>query len=267
MFQAIILGIVQGLAEFLPISSSGHLIVTSWLLGWRDQGLAFDVALHWGTLVAVIVYFHRDLFSLLAHGLRSLHPRTRDFAQVPMQRLAWYVIIATIPAAIAGYFLEDLVSTALRHPLLVAGTLVAAGIMLWCADYFGKKIHPLHKLTWPKALFIGLMQALSVVPGVSRSGSTMIAGLFAGLNRPDAARFSFLISAPIILGAGVKELPEIFKQPDISAVIIGFIVAVIAGLGAIHFLMKYVEKKSFAIFAIYRFVLAAIIIAVYIARN
>ncbi|MEZ4180157.1 MAG: undecaprenyl-diphosphate phosphatase [Candidatus Doudnabacteria bacterium] len=266
MLHAIILGLVQGLGEFLPISSSGHLIITSWFLGWPDQGLAFDVALHWGTLFAVAIYFRKDYWEIARHGFRSLHPETRDLSRQHHQRLAWYIIVATIPAAMAGFFLADVIEQVLRDPLIVATTLAVVGIVLWLADYYGKKSEQLHKLTLPKALLVGLVQALSIVPGVSRSGSTMIAGLFVGLTREDSARFSFLISAPIILGAGLAKLPDVVHQAQPLNMFVGFLAALISGWMAIKFLLKYVSTKSFSVFAIYRLILAAVIILVYIIR-
>lgn len=264
--QPLILGLVQGLGEFLPISSSGHLIVTSWLFAWQDQGLAFDVALHWGTLIAVVIYFRRDFASLVKSFWASLWPSQRSFATDFNQRLAWLIIIATIPAAIAGKLFEEQVATVLRSPLTVIITLSLGALIIFAVDKWGSKLRQLTELTWKNAFFIGLAQAISIIPGVSRSGATIMAGLGAGLTREQAARFSFLLSAPIILGAGLLELPAIFNEPHLGAVAIGFVSAFIFGIAAIHFLLRYIATHNFSLFAWYRLVLAIVILIVYSVR-
>lgn len=265
--QSSILGMVQGLGEFLPISSSGHLIITSWLLQWQDQGLAFDVALHWGTLIAVLIYFRAELVQLALSFFTSLVPAKRNLKTDANQRLAWLIILATIPAAISGMLLEHYVETVLRSPLVVVVTLTAGGALLLIFDRLGKKVKELGQMSWKDALVIGVAQAFSVIPGVSRSGSTMTAALGMGLKREQAARFSFLMSAPVILGAGLMELPEIFREENIAGIAIGFISAAFFGIIAIHFLLKYVSTRSFAIFAWYRIGLAALILVVYLIRQ
>lgn len=265
-FQPIILGIVQGLGEFLPISSSGHLIITSWLLKWQDQGLAFDVALHWGTLIAVLIYFREDIWLLIKGFFASLIPSKRNFTQDPNQRMAWLVLLGTIPAALAGKFFEDQISTVLRSPVTVIITLSLGALIIFAVDRWGLKNKHMHELTWKDSLLIGLAQAVSIIPGISRSGSTMMAGLGIGLTRQQAARFSFLLSAPIILGAGLLELPAIFAQPNLLSVAIGFVSAAVFGFIAIHFLMRYVETRSFDIFAWYRLVLALLVLIIYLWR-
>ncbi len=265
-FQPIILGIVQGLGEFLPISSSGHLIITSWLLKWQDQGLAFDVALHWGTLIAVLIYFRKDIWQLVKGFFASLIPSQRNFTQDPNQRMAWLVLLGTIPAALAGKFFEDQISTILRSPVTVIITLSLGALIIFAVDRWGLKNKHMHDLTWKDAVLIGLAQAVSIIPGVSRSGSTMVAGLGIGLTRQQTARFSFLLSAPIILGAGILELPAIFAQPNLVGVAIGFVSAAVFGFIAIHFLMRYVETRSFDIFAWYRLALAALVLIIYLWR-
>ena len=223
--QPIILGMVQGLGEFLPISSSGHLIATSWLFEWQDQGLAFDVALHWGTLIAVLIYFRRDILQLIKSFLSSLVPAKRNFATDPNQRIAWLIILGTIPAAIAGKLFEDYIASVLRSPVTIIITLSVGALLIFAIDRWGKKIKQMSDMTWKDALVIGLAQAIAIIPGVSRSGATMIAGLGIGLTREQTARFSFLLSAPIILGAGLLELPAIFAQPNLTGVMVGFISA------------------------------------------
>lgn len=264
--QPIILGMVQGLGEYLPISSSGHLIVTSWLLKWQDQGLAFDVALHWGTLVAVVIYFRQDIWQLVKSFFSSLIPSRRDFATDPHQRMAWLLLLGTIPAALAGKLFEEQIATVLRSPLTVVVTLTLGAIIIFAIDRWGLKNRHIHDLRWKDALIIGLAQAISIIPGVSRSGSTMMAGLGIGLKRDQAARFSFLLSAPIILGAGLLELPAIFSEPDMGSVLIGFISAATFGFIAIHFLMRYISTRTFDLFAWYRLGLAAVVLIVYLWR-
>jgi undecaprenyl-diphosphatase len=267
IFQAFILGMVQGLGEFLPISSSAHLIVTPWLFNWPDQGLAFDVALHWGTLLAVVTYFRQDIWLLAKGFIHSLSLSTRDLQNNPYQRISWLIIIATIPAAIIGKLLETQVETVFRNPLLIAVTLTVVGIVLLLVDKYGAKIKNLNHVSRNNALIIGLSQALAIIPGVSRSGSTMIAGLAQGLKREDAARFSFLMSIPIILGAGLLKLPDIVHINNHIPVLVGFVSAAVFGFLAIKYMLKYIASKSFAVFTWYRLILAGVIILVYILRH
>src|SRR4051812_44100678 len=188
LFHAFVLGIVQGLGEFLPISSSAHLIITPWLFHWQDPGLAFDVALHWGTLLAVVVYFYKDLWAIVKGFFRSLLKSTRDLRGDLNQRLAWLLIIASVPGAIIGKLLETPAETAFRNPLLIAFTMSVMGIILWLADKYGEKIKDLNHISKSNAVVLGLAQAVAVIPGVSRSGATITAGLFQGFKRGDAAR-------------------------------------------------------------------------------
>ncbi len=267
IFQAFILGMVQGLGEFLPISSSAHLILAPWLFGWHDQGLAFDIALHWGTLVAVVGYFRQDIWLLAKGFFHSLRSATRDFQNNIYQKLSWLIILATIPAAVIGKLFESQVESTFRNPLLIAGTLAVVGIVLWLADLYGSKAKTLTHATWQSSLIIGLCQAISIVPGISRSGSTMIAGLAQGFTRQDAAKFSFLMSIPIILGAGVLKIPDIAMIENQTEVLVGFLSAAVFGFLSIKFLLKYISTKSFAIFTWYRLVLAAVIVIVYLVRG
>ena len=266
IFQAIMLGLVQGLGEFLPISSSAHLILAPFFFLWEDQGLAFDVALHWGTLLAVVLYFRKDLINIVRGFLHSLRKSTRDFAN-GYQKLAWLLILASIPGAIVGKILESQVEHLFRNPLLIAGTMAGFGIILYTADYWSKKEKTLNQVNWKTALLIGISQALAIVPGVSRSGATMAMARFLKFEREDAARFSFLMSVPIILGAGLLKIPDVSFKDDQGALIVGFLASFIFGLIAIKYLLRYISKNSFAIFAWYRFLLAAIIIIVYFVRN
>jgi undecaprenyl-diphosphatase len=266
IIHAIVLGLVQGLGEFLPISSSAHLILAPYFFSWSDQGLAFDVALHWGTLLAVILYFRKDLKNIVRGFFHTLRKSTRDWAN-GYQKLAWLLIISSVPGAIVGKILEKEVEHAFRNPLLIAGTMSGFGIILYAADYFSKKEKTLNDVNWKSSLIVGVAQVLAIIPGVSRSGATMAMARFLKFNREDAARFSFLMSIPITLGAGLLKIPDISFQQDKAALIVGFLSAFVFGLLAIKYLLRYISKRSFAVFAWYRFLLAAIIIIVYFIRN
>ncbi len=264
LFQAFILGMVQGLGEFLPISSSAHLIVTPWLFGWPDQGLAFDVALHWGTLLAVVVYFYKDILEMIKGFFRTF--TKFNLKTDYYQKLAWLVILATIPAAIIGKLFEHQVETALRNPILIAFTLSIGGIILYIADKYGTKQKDISHISWLNSFLVGCSQALALIPGISRSGSTMIAGLLQGFKRQDAAKFSFLMSIPIILGAGVLELPNIANIDNHGQLLVGFVSAAVFGFLAIKYLLRYISNHSFTIFVWYRLIIAALIIIVYMIR-
>lgn len=266
IIQALVLGMVQGLGEFLPISSSAHLILTPWLFGWPDQGLAFDVALHWGTLLAVVVYFRNDIWNLIKGFIHSLLPSTRDFENNTYQKLSWLIILATIPAAIVGKLLESEVETAFRNPLLIAGTMSVMGILLYLADKYGSKLKTISDIKWINALLIGLGQAAAIIPGFSRSGSTITVGLFQGLTRQDAAKFSFLMAVPITLGAGLLKLPDILHIQNHAQVLVGFVSSAVFGFLAIKYLLRYISNRSFAIFTWYRLILSAVIVIIYFLR-
>src|SRR5438132_11141532 len=205
--QAIVLGIVQGLSEFLPISSSAHLILLPWLFGWQDPGLAFDVALHWGTLVAVLVVFWRDWLRLVRAGALSI--LERRVGEDPDRRLFWALVLSSIPAAIVGKLLNEWAEETLRAAPLIAATMSAMGVLLGLADRYGKKHRTEGDIRMPEAVGIGVAPALALVPGVSRSGSTISVGLVFGFTREAIARFSFLMSTPIIFGACVLEFPRL----------------------------------------------------------
>lgn len=266
MFQAFILGLVQGLGEFLPISSSAHLIIAPWLFGWRDPGLGFDVALHWGTLLAVVVYFRNDI-RLLAKGfIHSLLPSTRDIQNNIYQKLSWLLLIASVPAAIIGKLLEQAAEKELRSPLLVAVTMVIFGTVLLVVDHMGKKVKNLDKISKLDAFIIGCSQALALIPGVSRSGSTMTAGLALGFKRADAARFSFLMSIPITFGAGLLKVKDFSVGVSSSELVVGFLTAAIVGFLSIKYLLKYLSNHDFKIFVWYRFAFAGLVLLIYLMR-
>lgn len=262
LLYAAFLGILQGATEFLPVSSSGHLALAEHFFHVEQAGLTFDIALHMGTLIAILIYFRRDLLDLFL----SLVSRSTESDIVRRRWLCLSICLGTIPAVMAGVALGDAAEHSLRGPGTVAFTLFAAGLFLLLADRFGSKKRHFDQLTVRDALVIGCAQALALIPGVSRSGSTMTAALFLGLDRPASARFSFLLSAPIIFGAGIYKIPEIVGVGlDRSAMLFyctGFLSAAISGYGVIALLMRYVRTRSLAVFAYYRFGLAAVVLVV-----
>jgi undecaprenyl-diphosphatase len=268
--QAILLGLVQGLTEFLPVSSSGHLIVVPALLGWEDpvlESLAFSVMLHVATLLALLLYFRADWLRLIPAGLAAL--RDRSFQGDPDRKLAWLLAASTVPAVIAGVLLNDLIETAFREPRVVAMTLVAGAVVLWLADRLGSKARPLEGLTLPIALGIGAAQALALVPGVSRSGISISAGLIAGLDREAAARFAFLMATPITAGAGLWELREIVTGEaavdlPLGPLLAGMLASLLSGLLAIAVLLRYLRSHGLGIFVAYRIALAAVVVVAWL---
>ncbi len=282
IIQSIILGVVQGIAEFLPISSSGHLVLVPSIFGWEDQGLAFDVALHWGTLVAVLVYFRKDWMKIFKESyllnkiLNTKYqiPNTKSIPNIKYQSTKqllpsiqylkkdplFIIIIATIPGVIAGLLLSNYAETIFRNPLIVAGTLFVGAILLFYSDKIGAKKTDLKNLSLRMGIIIGLFQMLAIVPGVSRSGITITAALLLGMKRTDAARFSFLLSTPIILGAGIKEFPSLLENGLNTNILIGVLVSAVSGYLAIKYMLKYLENRNYNIFVGYRVVLAIAIL-------
>lgn len=284
IIRAIILGIIQGLTEFIPISSSAHLIVVPWLFGWSDQNigsLAFDVALHLGTLTAVLWFFWADWRRLLRAGIASI--RERQIGADPDRRLAWLLIIGCIPGGIIGALVESKVEALFHQPnqphqpiamFAMAAVIALAGAAMLLADRLARHLRGITSIGLRDALIIGTCQALAVFPGVSRSGATITAGLALGLERPAAARFSFLLSAPIIAGAGLKSLWDILEAlrggematSSVSLFLIGLGAAAISGYFCIRFLLQYLQRHSIAIFTYYRWALAALIVIVTMLR-
>jgi undecaprenyl-diphosphatase len=270
LIQAIVLGIVQGLTEFLPVSSSGHLIVVPALLGWDDpfiESLAFSVMLHVATLLALLLYFRSDWLRLIPAGLATL--RDRSFRDDPDRRLAWLLAASTVPAVIVGVLFNDVIENAFREPRIVAITLVAGAVVLWVADRLGSRSRPISGLTFPMALGIGAAQALALVPGVSRSGISISAGLFAGLDREAAARFAFLMATPITAGAGIWELRKIIAGEagvDLPLVplLAGMVASLLAGFVAISVLMRYLRSHGVGVFVASRIALAALIVVAWL---
>ena len=260
ILQAVILGLAQGLGEFLPISSSAHLVLIPWFLGWTDPGLAFDVALHLGTLVAVVIYFWKDWLRLIVMGFSD--------ARSVEGRLFWYLVVASVPGAIGGYLLEKKAETVFRSPILIGVMLILMGILLYWADRKSAKKIEMNQITFGTSLLIGISQVLAIIPGVSRSGVTMTTGLLRGVTREGAARFSFLLSTPIIFGAAMVKLPGVISNPCgiTPNFVISTMVSFIAGIVSIGFLLRYVQTKNFLRFAWYRFMLGVLVIVVTMVR-
>ena len=266
LLEAVLLGVVQGLTEFLPVSSSGHLLLGQYFLGLSQDrfGLPFDVALHLGTLVAVVSFFWRDLLRMAEAFVRSLSPGGRDLAD-PDQRLAYLILASTIPAVLIGFFLESFFENTVRSPWVVVFNLVLVGALFIVGEAVGSKTRRADKLSLVEAVGIGLAQAAALVPGVSRSGATITLGLFLGLRREEAARFSFLMGVPIIAGAGSLQLTEVVSQgmaPSQAAMFAaGFASSAVVGNLAIRFFLRYVVHHSLRAFAYYRFGLAVVVVA------
>ncbi len=258
--QAVILGLVQGFAEFLPISSSAHLVLVPWFFRWTDPGLTFDVALHIGTLVAVVIYFWKDWWQLIMKGFTDVRS--------VKGRLFWFLVAASVPGAMGGFLLEKKAETIFRSPLLIAMMLILMGILLYWADRRSAKDIEINHITFGTSIFIGLSQTLAIIPGVSRSGITMTTGLLMGVTREGAARFSFLLSTPIIFGAAMVKLPHVISNSSMINVnfTIGILVSCITGIVSIGFLLRHVRTKDFLPFALYRFVLGALVIIVTMVR-
>ncbi len=252
IIQAIILGLVQGATEFIPVSSSGHLVLVPWLLGWDSPGLVFDTVVHWGTLVAVLAYFWRDWLALILAWVRGL---LRWDWRDPLARLAWLIILGSVPAAVIGFLLEDFFESLFSEPVWVSFFLLVTAGLLALSEQLGKRSRAMDDLRWHDALLIGLGQAAAIAPGISRSGATMATGLFRGLQRPDAARFSFLLATPIIFGAGLFQLLDLFTVPDplshVPVLLAGFLTAAIVGYLCIWGLLRYLQRGSLYPFAIY----------------
>lgn len=282
VWQAIVLGIVQGLTEFLPVSSSAHLIIVPWLLGWESPGLAFDSALHLGTLTAVLVYFWNDLLAMVLALPRALQRpvavlRSHDPTDL-MPRLALLIAIGTVPGAAIGLLAENSIDE-IYHPggvapdrviVAVAYALIALALLLLLAERIARHVRHMDSLRVPDALIIGLAQAAALIPGVSRSGATITAGLFRGLTRADAARFSFLLGTPIVAVAGAKGLLEVLTSGldagQLSVFAIGLATSAIAGFAAIWGLLRYLQRASTLVFIIYRIVLGLLLLLLVIVR-
>ena len=252
IIQAIVLGIVQGLTEFIPISSSGHLVLIPWLLNWPAPSLAFDVALHWGTVLAVLVFFWRDWLALFWAGLAAL--RDRSLAD-PQARLLIWLAIATIPAALAGFFLEDFFARAFVTPAAAAAFLIVTALLLVSGEVLARSDGEIESLRLANSLLIGIAQAIAILPGISRSGATIAAGRWQGLDRTSAARFSFLLSTPIVIGAGLFQLVDLTQADDLAEqaplMLSGMAAAAIVGYVCIGWLLRRLQRGSLLPFAAY----------------
>lgn len=253
--ESAILGVVQGLTEFLPVSSTAHLILIPWFFGFEDPGLYFDVALHSGTLLAVLLFFWRDFLKIFVDMIKS-EDRGIVF---------WYLVVATMPGAVFGFLLESKIETIFRSPAIIAFSLAIFGVVIWIIDRNAKQERKFDDIKFKDALWIGLSQAIALIPGVSRSGITMVAGRFLGLTREAAVRFSFLLSAPIIFGSTASGFIKIVKAKEMISfnfadLGVGVITSFIFGFLAIKFLIKFVSKNDFGVFVIYRLLLGSIIL-------
>ncbi|PIE82660.1 MAG: undecaprenyl-diphosphatase [Cardiobacteriales bacterium] len=266
IFEAIILAFVQGITEFLPISSSAHLILVPKLLGWADQGLAFDVIVHVGTLTAVIVYFRQDLWQIIRHWVRQF-VLNRPADPQGYARLGNLIIVATIPTGLLGLLLNHYVDTYLRSPLIIAVATLVFGLLLGTADYYGRRYKPITRLSIVHALLFGLAQAVAIIPGTSRSGITLTMGLMLGYTRETAARFSFLISIPIILLAGGLKTLELIRSDlpvPVMPMLVGFIVSALAAYACIALFLRFLTRVGMMPYVIYRILLATVLVVVFI---
>ncbi len=262
LIQIIVLALVQGLTEFLPISSSAHLILVPILTHWQDQGLVFDVAVHAGTLSAVVLYFRRELRGMTIDWFASLGGRHSADS-----RLAWAVLIGTIPVGIAGLIFKDYISDNLRTPLVIAVTTIVFGLLLWYSDARGKRDRDEYSLTWKDILLIGCAQAVALIPGTSRSGITITAALLLGLNRQAAARFSFLLSIPVIVLAGGLELIdylEVASLSHINDILLGALLSAVSAYACIHLFLKLLERIGMLPFVVYRLILGVVLLVMFV---
>lgn len=269
LLQVVILALVQAATEFLPVSSTAHLVLVPWALGWKDPGLFFDIALHFGTLIAVLVYFARSWIRLIFSGLgkqvfrpRPDHP---DAALYDNPRLFWFLVAATFPAGIAGMALEDLVETTLRSPVVIGVMLISVGFLIWWAERRGRLDNNLDRMSLRQAMLIGCAQAIALIPGTSRSGITIATGLLLGFKRPAAARFSFLLSAPIIAGASVKAALDVLGDgiPTDMQVpfLVGILVSAVGGHAVIALFLRYLQHSTMRVFVYYRLIFGIIVLA------
>lgn len=249
--QALVLGIVQGATEFLPVSSSGHLVLVPWLLGWPEPGLAFDAFLHLGTIAAVIAYFWRDLMSLARAWLHSL--RDRSLADSPDRKVAWLILLGTLPAVPIGLFLEDFFEHLFGNPAAVGVFLLVTATLLTISERWSRQESQAEELSWLDGLLVGIGQACAIAPGLSRSGATIAAGLWRGLTRPVAARYSFLLAVPIVVGAGLLQVRKLLGGLDTNwwPLALGFLASAVVGYLCIHFLLTFLQRGRLYGFAIY----------------
>ncbi|MGH3910570.1 MAG: undecaprenyl-diphosphate phosphatase [Pseudonocardiaceae bacterium] len=262
--QALVLGLVQGLTEFLPISSSGHLRIVSEVFFGDDAGAAFTAVTQLGTEAAVLIYFARDIGHLVATWFRGFgSARVRA---TPDYRIAWLVIIGTIPIGVLGFVFEEQIQTSGRNLWIIATNLIVFGLVLAAAEHFGRQRRPLQQLTVTDGVLMGFAQAMALVPGVSRSGGTISAGLFLGLTRPAAVRYSFLLAIPAVVAAGLFQIPDVFAtggpglQPSVAQMVVATVIAFVVGYGSIAWLLRYVQRHSVYLFVWYRLALGLVVL-------
>ncbi|OGD65435.1 hypothetical protein A2215_03560 [Candidatus Berkelbacteria bacterium RIFOXYA2_FULL_43_10] len=281
--QSLALGTIQGITEFLPISSSGHLVLTPYIFGWDYRGLSFDVALHLGTLLAIVIYFWNDIVIIVKNSRHSkldlesrndgiLNQVQDDNPKTSNSQLAtsnfptnflWQILVATIPAIIVGYFLSDIVDKYLHSPLLIALNLAIFGLLLWLSDRYARKSYQLSAISYQLTFVIGLFQAIALMPGVSRSGITMTAGRFLGFSKENSARLSFIIGIPATAGAFAYEALKLTRGDINLANLLAVAVTTLVGFFAIKYLLQYLRRGSFAVFAVYRILLALVVALLY----
>lgn len=285
LLHALVLGLLQGATEFIPVSSSGHLVLVPWLLGWESPSLAFNAVAHWGTALAVVVYFWGDWVALVGAALRSLREHiftlmggirggrgapVANPAQSSGPALAWLLMWGTVPGALLGYLLDEFFEQMFARPVAAAGFLLVTAALLAASERWGRRQREIRELGWMDALVVGAAQALAIFPGISRSGATIAAGLTRGMMREPAARFSFLLATPIIIGAGLLKVMELGRMGGIAAqapeLIAGFVGAGVMGFGCIHFLLRYLQQRRLYLFAAYCTLLSLLSLSVALVR-
>ena len=265
LLQSIILGAIQGITEFFPVSSTAHLVLLPWFFSWTDQGLPFNVALHMGSLIAIIYYFWRDWILIIKEFLQSV--LKGSFEGRPNGKTGLYLVIATVPGALAGLLFEEYAAGLLRHPLSIAFSLSFFGVILYFSDRVSKKNKTVGEINIVDCIIIGLCQAIAIIPGVSRSGITITGAMFRNLNREEAAKFSFLLGAPLIAGAGVFEARHLEYSAVMSVPFIaGVLASAVFAFLAIKYLLRFLRRSSYTVFVIYRLGLAVLIVFLYLTR-
>ena len=272
IFQALILGIIQGLTEYIPVSSTANLILIPWLLGWNfspETKVAFNILVQWGTLVGVIIYFWRDIVQIVRAVFSGLAHR-KPFETFDA-RLGWLVVVATVPAVIAGVFIKQYLAQLYEMYILISIVLMLGGVLMLAAERFGKRTRDLKQMVWLDSIIVGLWQILAMIPGVSRSSATISGGMLRDFKREDAARFSFLMSIPALLGAGTVAIKDLLEVPGLldslaAPLLVGFLAAAITGYFSIRWLLGYLKTRSLTIFIIYRFVFGGLCLIVGLYR-
>ena len=269
LYQVVVLALIQGITEFLPISSTAHLALAPWLLGWTDPGLTFDIALHVGTLLAILVYFFRTWLQIIAQAIGFHYGEDDALRRNP--GILWLLVVGSIPIGIFGYVFGKQAETTWRSPVVIGAMMVAVGILMWLGERAGSRKKDLSAVTLTDSLAIGAAQAVAIIPGTSRSGITITAGLFRNLDRPTAARFSFLLSAPAIAAAAAKALHDLMKHGGIPAgmhtpLALGIVISAVSGLAVIALLLRFLQRHTLYFFIYYRIIFGIIVIALAFSR-